>query len=119
MDNTLASCLAWWITGTSAYPRPAMWATTPSRYLRRTRGRLPGAIVFEGNGTNRCNCQFAKHYPFAIGPRLGAAYQVPKTVLRAGAGVVYSKTANNGIGIRREVVPNVLVDVSYVGNRGV
>jgi len=38
-----------------------------------------------------CNCDFTNNYPFAIGPRLGVAYQIsPKTVFRAGWGVVYS-----------------------------
>src|ERR1019366_8866845 len=37
-----------------------------------------------------CHCQFAYNYPYAFGPRLGAAYQVDtKTVLNAGIGVVY------------------------------
>jgi hypothetical protein len=49
-------------------------------------GRLGGAIY---GGT--CNCAFANNYPYAIGPRLGFAYQLaPKTVLRGGWGVVYS-----------------------------
>jgi hypothetical protein len=57
---------------------------------------IPGATIFEGYGPGRCNCSFASNYPYAIGPRVGAAYQVtPKTVLRAGFGIVYSKTANN------------------------
>lgn len=59
-------------------------------------GGLPGAVVFEGDGPGHCNCSFAKIYPFAFGPRLGAAYQVnSKTVLRAGLGVVYSGTPTN------------------------
>ena len=52
-------------------------------------GRLGGA-QFEST----CNCNFAANYPYAIGPRLGAAYQIDsKTVLRAGIGVVYNATA--------------------------
>jgi Carboxypeptidase regulatory-like domain len=59
-------------------------------------GGLPGAVEFEGNGQGRCNCDFAKNYPYAFGPRLGAAYQfAPKTVLRVGWGLVYSDTGNN------------------------
>jgi hypothetical protein len=59
-------------------------------------GGLPGAVEFEGSGPGRCNCNFAKNYPLAFGPRLGAAYQItPKTVLRVGLGVVYSDTGNN------------------------
>src|SRR5207244_9242360 len=58
-------------------------------------GGLPGAVIFEGSGPGRCNCSFAKNYPWAFGPRLGAAYQfAPKTVLRVGFGIVYSGTAD-------------------------
>ncbi len=54
-------------------------------------GGLPGAISFEGYGKGRCDCQFTDNYPYAIGPRLGGAYQLnEKTVIRAGAGIVYS-----------------------------
>ena len=57
-------------------------ATTPNPSAS---GRL-GAIIYEAN----CKCSFAKNYPFAIGPRLGAAYQLnDKTVLRGGVGIVY------------------------------
>ena len=48
-----------------------------------------GALQFEAT----CNCHFADNYPYAIGPRLGLAYQIDsKTVLRAGFGVVYNAT---------------------------
>jgi hypothetical protein len=58
-------------------------------------GGLLGATVYEGYGPGRCNCVLAKTYPYAIGPRLGAAYQISsKTVLRAGVGVSYGQTAN-------------------------
>jgi len=57
-------------------------ATTPNPSAG---GRL-GAIIYEAN----CNCSFAKNYPFAIGPRLGAAYQLnDKTVIRGGVGIVF------------------------------
>ena len=57
-------------------------------------GRL-GAVIFEGSGPNRCGCDFAHNYPLALGPRLGAAYQInPKTVLRAGFGIVYTGTGD-------------------------
>ncbi len=62
-------------------------------------GNLPGAIIYEGNGGGRCNCQFAHNYPFAFGPRIGVAYQMtPKTVLRIGAGVAYYKTDDDQVG---------------------
>jgi hypothetical protein len=51
---------------------------------------LPGALVYEGYGTGRCNCQFTRTYPYALGPRLGVAYSLnPKTVFRGGIGVSY------------------------------
>jgi Carboxypeptidase regulatory-like domain/TonB dependent receptor len=57
-------------------------------------GGLPGALIYEGYGQGRCNCNFIPKYPFAIGPRLGIAYQLDsKTVLRAGWGVVYGNLA--------------------------
>ena len=46
----------------------------------------PGALIYEAN----CNCQFAHNYPYAIGPRLGGAYQITRnTVIRGGIGLVY------------------------------
>ena len=57
-------------------------------------GRL-GAVQFEGYGPGRCNCSLANNYPYAIGPRLGVAYQVrPRTVVRAGLGVVYAAVSD-------------------------
>ena len=57
-------------------------------------GKL-GGVLFEGTGPGRCGCDFAKSYPLAFGPRLGAAYQLDsKTVLRAGFGIVYSGTGD-------------------------
>ena len=55
-------------------------------------GGHPGAV----NWGATCNCDFAKNYPYALGPRIGLAYQVaPKTVIRGGFGVVYESTAYN------------------------
>ncbi len=52
-------------------------------------GNLPGAMIFETGGV-----KFASVYPYAIGPRLGAAYQIiPKTVVRAGLGISYGQTS--------------------------
>jgi hypothetical protein len=62
-------------------------------------GGIPGAIIYEGNGGGRCNCEFSHNYPFAFGPRLGVAYQVsPKTVFRVGAGVAYHRTDDDQVG---------------------
>ncbi len=60
-----------------------------------TVGGLKGGLKYEGYGPGRCNCRFASTYPYAIGPRLGVAWQVaPKTILRAGVGISYSRSAN-------------------------
>ncbi len=81
-----------------------------STYLREQYGRapefspatihpklgIPGAAIYDGQGPGRCNCDIAKNYPYAFGPRLGAAFQItPKTVFRSGFGIVYSGTASN------------------------
>jgi len=58
-------------------------------------GGLPGAVIFGGTGPGRCNCQYAHSYPLAVAPRLGVASQItPKTVFRAGWGIVYSGTGD-------------------------
>jgi hypothetical protein len=70
---------------------PGFGTTTPNPAA----GNLPGAVIFEGYGEGRINGNFAEDYPYAIGPRLGLAYQIaPKTVLRAGWGLSYGKTSN-------------------------
>jgi hypothetical protein len=55
-------------------------------------GGQPGAVQYAAT----CNCNFYKSgYPFALGPRVGAAYQLtPKTVLRGGWGFTYQFVAN-------------------------
>jgi hypothetical protein len=51
-----------------------------------------GTVIYEAV----CNCSFNHNYPWALGPRLGAAYQInSKTVFRAGGGISYSKTSND------------------------
>ncbi len=58
-------------------------------------GNIPGAVIFEGSGPGKCNCNYADNYPYAFGPRLGLAWQfMDKTVLRAGIGVSYGQTAS-------------------------
>jgi hypothetical protein len=52
----------------------------------------PGAVTYQAV----CHCAFAQNYPWGFGPRIGFAYQVlPKTVLRAGFGIVYSGTGTD------------------------
>ncbi|HXP86311.1 MAG TPA: TonB-dependent receptor [Bryobacteraceae bacterium] len=83
-----------------------------STYLKDGRGREPdfsvstpnpavgnilGAFTFDGSGTGHCNCNIAKNYPLAFGPRFGIAYQITsKTVFRTGFGIIIGNTeANN------------------------
>ncbi len=80
----------------------------------------PGAVEFEGAGVTatgvaRCNCQFSKNYPLAFAPRLGAAYQItPKTVVRAGFGVVYSAIDDaNGASSGGLSIPNAVRTTSF------
>ena len=58
-------------------------------------GTLKGGLEYEGFGnTGQCNCYFMPHYPYEIGPRLAAAYQINnKTVVRAGWGLTYGQAA--------------------------
>ncbi|PYS36761.1 MAG: hypothetical protein DMG14_23760, partial [Acidobacteria bacterium] len=61
--------------------------------------RIPGAIIYEGEGPNRCGCSYAKNYPYGFAPRVGAAYQInSKTVLRLGMGIVYAPTGHGAAG---------------------
>lgn len=57
-------------------------------------GGILGATIY----ANTCNCNFYPNtYPYAIGPRLGVAYQLtPKTVLRGGWGINYQFVAASG-----------------------
>ena len=90
---------------------PSFSLTTPNP----SAGSLPGATIYEGSGPGRCNCQFAHNYPYAIGPRLGGAFQVtPKTVIRAGWGLVYDGTNNfNQLITIASPAPNPFSSPSY------
>jgi hypothetical protein len=58
-------------------------------------GNLLGATAYEGWGAGRINGRFAANYPYAFGPRIGLAYQLDsKTVVRAGWGITYARTAD-------------------------
>ena len=49
----------------------------------------PGGAIYEST----CNCNFARNYPYGIGPRIGVAYTLnSKTVLRGGIGLAYNST---------------------------
>jgi hypothetical protein len=79
-------------------------------------GRI-GAPIFEAT----CNCTFVSNYPFAIGPRLGLAYQVtPKTVIRGGWGLVYAAAADIGASSANQIDstpngPNAFFNISSPG----
>jgi hypothetical protein len=74
------------------------WANFSPNVANPSAGGLLGGVIFEGSGPGRCNCDFAKNYPYAFGPRLGLAYQIsPKTVLRLGSGLSYGKTSELGL----------------------
>jgi hypothetical protein len=55
---------------------------------------LPGGFAYEGTGPGEIGSHYwTKNYPAAWGPRLGLAWQfAPKTVLRAGGGLIYGQT---------------------------
>lgn len=55
-------------------------------------GGYPGAVQYAAT----CNCSFYKPaYPYALGPRIGVAYQLtPKTVIRGGWGFTYQYVAS-------------------------
>ena len=59
-------------------------------------GNRLGATQF----ANTCNCSFyGSSYPYALGPRVGIAYQInEKTVLRGGWGIVYQFTPDGAAG---------------------
>jgi len=60
-------------------------------------GGHPGATLF----ASTCKCDFYQStYPYAIGPRIGVAYQIDsKTVLRGGWGIVYTPVFGGGGGL--------------------
>jgi hypothetical protein len=58
---------------------------------------LPGGFGYEGQGQPGLGGAWTKTYPAAWGPRLGIAWQLaPKTVLRAGGGLIYGQTPAAG-----------------------
>jgi hypothetical protein len=58
-------------------------------------GGLLGGTFYAGDGPGRCNCTLASTYPYALGPRLGVAYQLDdKTVIRGGWAITYGQAPN-------------------------
>ena len=85
-----------WDYGTYEKEQYGRLASVSAAVPNPSAGGAPGGLIFDGNGPGRCNCAFAKNYPYAFGPRIGIAWQItPKTVFRGGAGVVYSSTPEN------------------------
>jgi hypothetical protein len=90
------------------------WANFSPTALNPSTGNLPGAVIFEGSGPGRCNCQFAHNYALAFAPRLGAAYQItPKTVLRAGLGIVYAGTPDSNGATSSTTSVNPIASTSF------
>ena len=79
-----------WDYGTYAAEQHGRQASfSPTTPNPAAAGRL-GARIYEAT----CGCNFASNYPYAVGPRVGVAYQMDtKTVFRAGVGVVYNATS--------------------------
>lgn len=75
-----------WDYGTYRREQFGRYASFSPTVANPAAGGHLGGQIFEAT----CNCQFANNYPYAIGPRLGAACQVnSRTVINAGFGVVY------------------------------
>jgi hypothetical protein len=82
---------------------------TPEREEYGRLGQLDPSVANANAGgrlggyryASNCNCPFYESaYPYGIGPRIGAAYQVtPKTVVRAGWGFNYQFIANPAGGL--------------------
>jgi hypothetical protein len=87
-----------WDYGTYAKEQYGRTADFSPTVANPSAGGHPGAQIFESN----CHCSFADNYPYAIGPRLGVAYQInSKTVIRAGVGIVYNTTGIIGGTVNR------------------
>jgi len=96
------------------YGRSAnLGTTTPNPAI----GGFLGAPIFQAN----CNCDFADAYPWAFGPRLGAAYQLDsKTVLRGGWGFAYgfAPDINVTTGASLPNTPSGINNFVYVSSLG-
>ncbi len=81
---------------TPAKEQYGRWGQLDPTLANPVAGNHPGALQFASN----CGCQFYQSaYPWAIGPRLGIAYQInPKTVFRGGWGVNYQFISANAGG---------------------
>jgi hypothetical protein len=86
-----------WDYQTAATEIHDRWSMFGPSVANPSAGGLLGGTIYEGSGPGGCNCNFTSSYPYAIGPRLGVAYQLDsKTVLRGGWGLIYGTTATTG-----------------------
>jgi len=59
-------------------------------------GGRNGTVIYGGDCASLNACPLNHNYPYALGPRLGVAYQIDKkTVLRLGSGITYGTSPNN------------------------
>lgn len=78
-----------WDYGTYAREQYGRYANFDMNVPNPSAAGHPGGQIYEA----QCKCQFAANYPYAIGPRVGVAYQInSRTVLRSGFGIVYTAT---------------------------
>ncbi len=69
------------------------WSEFGPNVSNPSAGGLLGGVQYEGSGTGRCNCQFTRTYPYAVGPRLGFAFSLSsRNVIRGGWGFTYGPT---------------------------
>jgi hypothetical protein len=77
-------------------------------------GGRPGALVFTGNGPDRLAGSVFDGYRFAIGPRIGLAYQVRRgTVLRAYGGRSFAAVKTTGGSTHFE---GLILNINYASN---
>ncbi len=85
-----------WDYDTPNHEQYNRWAQLDATLANPVAGNHPGAIQFAGPSTPNF---YEPAYPYALGPRLGIAYQLnSKTVLRGGWGVNYQFIAANAGG---------------------
>ncbi|HEY7391964.1 MAG TPA: TonB-dependent receptor [Bryobacteraceae bacterium] len=81
-----------WDYDTPEHEQYGRWGQLDETLANPNAGGHPGAVQY----ASTCNCPFyQKAYPYALGPRLGIAYQIDsKTVFRGGWGLNYQFVAN-------------------------
>ncbi len=81
-----------WDFDTAAHEQYNRWAQIDPTLANPSAGGHPGALQFAGATPGF----YKSSYPYALGPRVGVAYQInPKTVFRAGWGVNYQFVSAN------------------------